>query len=98
MPTKRPMRKTRKTYSDEFKTHALARAEKDGVPTVAKALGLNENQLYDWRQKRQAKTEETEDQRLIREELMRLKKENSRLEEENSFLKKAAAYFAKQPK
>lgn len=98
MPAKKPPRSTRNQYNDEFKKQAVERAEKEGVAATAKALGLNENQIYAWRQKLLATKEETQEQRQLREEVMRLKKENARLDEENAFLKKAAAYFAKQPK
>ena len=42
----------RKRYSPAFKKQALDRAEKEGVTTVAKDLGMRESQLYAWRQKR----------------------------------------------
>jgi transposase len=76
----------------------LDRADKDGVATVAKDLGIRESQLYTWRQKRRLAGLTTEEDKLQQGEIVRLKREMARLEEENAFLKKAAAYFAKQPK
>ncbi len=88
----------RKRYSAEFKQQALLRAVKDGVPAVARDLGLATAQLYAWRARAQQHGQDEEAQRLLQSETARLKRELARLEEENAFLKKAAAYFAKQPK
>ena len=88
----------RKQYSPEFKKQALERAQKDGVAAAARDLGLNEGQLYAWRQKQRLEGLTTEEQKLQHAELARLKRDLARLEEENAFLKKAAAYFARPPK
>ena len=88
----------RKRFSAEFKQQALLRAVRDGIPAVARELGLEPAQLYGWRAKAQQQSEDAEAQRLQQSETARLKREVARLEEEVAFLKKAAAYFAKQPK
>ena len=88
----------RSRFSTEFKQQALLRAAKDGVPAVARELGLEPAQLYAWRSKAQQQSQNDEAQRLQQSELARLRRELARVEEENAFLKKAAAYFAKQPK
>lgn len=88
----------RQRFSGEFKQQALLRAVKDGVPAVAKDLGVQAAQLYAWRAKSQQHGQDAEAQRLMQSEAARLKREVARLEEEVAFLKKAAAYFAKQPK
>jgi transposase len=88
----------RKKYSPQFKDQALERADKDGVPQVAKDLGLAEALLYSWRAQRKRCGSSLENQKLQQGELARLKRENARLAEENAFLKKAAAYFAKESK
>ncbi len=88
----------RTRFSAEFKQQALLRAVKDGVPAVARDLGLQPAQLYAWRAKAQQQGEDAEAQRLAQSEAARLRREGTRLEEEVAFLKKAAAYFAKQPK
>lgn len=88
----------RKRFSPEFKQQALLRAVKDGVPAVARDLGLEPAQLYAWRTRVQQQGEDAEAQRVQQAETARLKREVARLEEEVAFLKKAAAYFAKQPK
>ena len=90
--------KSRTRFSAEFKQQALLRAVKDGVPAVARDLGLQPAQLYAWRAKAQQQGEDAQAQRLAQSEAARLRREVTRLEEEVAFLKKAAAYFAKQPK
>ena len=87
----------RKRFSPEFKQQALLRAVKDGIPAVARDLGLEAAQLYAWRAKAQQQGEDAEARRLEQSEAARLKREVARLEEEVAFLKEAAAYFAKVP-
>ena len=49
MNNTKPEQKTvRKKYSPRFKDLALERSEKEGVPQVAKDLGLAESLLYSW--------------------------------------------------
>jgi len=99
MTTKKVQTKReRKPFSAQFKEQALLRAVKDGVPAVARDLGLEAAQLYAWRAKAQQHGQNAEAQRLMQSEHARLKRDVARLEEEIAFLKKAAAYFAKQPK
>jgi transposase len=88
----------RKKYTAEFKQKAVERSEKDGVPTVARDLGLAESQLYSWRSKLKETGQSFEFQKLQQAETARFKREIDLLRQENEFLKKAAAYFAKQPK
>ena len=97
MKAKQDKKQPRNQYSSEFKKQALDRADKDGVATVAKDLGIRENRLYTWRQKRRLAGLTTEEETLQQGEITRLKREMARLEEDNASLKKAAAYFAKQP-
>jgi len=88
----------RNRYTPQFKEQALERAKRDGVPQVAKDLGIAQSMLYGWQAKNRQTGQSFEDQKLQQAELARLKRENARLEEEVAFLKKAAAYFAKQPR
>ena len=88
----------RQGFSPEFKQQALLRVATEGVPAVARDLGLPTAQLYAWRAKAQQQGQDAEAQRLAQSEQARLRREVARLEEEVAFLKKAAAYFAKQPK
>jgi len=96
MNTNQNEKKRRNKYSAEFKQQAVKRAEKDGVRSTARDLGLAESQIYSWRQRQRLDAMTSEDQKLQHAELARLKRELARVEEENQFLKKATAYFAKQ--
>ena len=91
-------KKQRQKYSPQFKDQALERVSKDGVPQVAKDLGLSEAMLYSWRAKQKQGGSSLENQKIQQAEFARLKREVARLAEENEFLKKAAAYFAKDTK
>ena len=96
--TKLEQKTVRKKYSPQFKDLALERAEKEGIPQVAKDLGLAESLLYSWKAQKKKGGDSIENQKLQQAEVSRLKREVSRLAEENAFLKKAAAYFAKESK
>ena len=88
----------RNKYTAQFKEKVLESADRDGIPTGTKDLGLAESMLYSWRAKRRQAGQPSEEQKLQQAEMARLKRETARLEEEVTFLKKAAAYFAKLPK
>ena len=88
----------RKKYSPQFKDQAVERAEKEGVPQVAKDLGITKSMLYLWKAKRRDSGQSQETLKQEQVELARLKRENARLLEENLFLKKTAQYFAKESK
>src|SRR5215469_7551273 len=94
--------KERRQYTKEFKTEAVAWADKKEKPIsqVAKDLGLNENVLRRWI----AQTREAAGTNIgvfpghgrpRDAELVRLRKENKALKEANEILKKAAVIFAK---
>lgn len=86
----------RRRYSPEFKDRALLQAESEGIPRVAKDLGLSESVLYAWRAKQRSTGRPHEIQKQQQAEMTRLKRELARLKQENAFLKKAATYFAKE--
>lgn len=86
----------RHKYTAQFKEQALERIKQDGVPKVAKDLGIAQAMLYSWQTKSRQTGQPFEEQKLQQAEMARLKRENTRLEEEVAFLKKATAYFAKQ--
>jgi transposase len=90
--------KNRQKYSPQFKDQAVERAEKDGVPQVAKDLDIPESMLYYWRSQKNKGGDTIENQKLQQAEMARLKREVNRLEEENAFLKKVAQYFTKEQK
>jgi transposase len=88
----------RQKYSPQFKDQAVERAAKDGVPRVAKDLGIKESMLYYWRAQKARAGTPIENQKLQQAEMARLKREVERLEQENAFLKKVATYFTKESK
>ncbi len=90
--------KARQKYSPQFKDQAVERAAKDGIPQVAKDLGIPESMLYYWRSQKNKGGDTIENQKLQQAEMARLKREVNRLEEENAFLKKVATYFTKESK
>lgn len=48
-PIKPEQKTVRKKYSAQFKDLTLERVDKEGVPQVAKNLGLAESLLYSWK-------------------------------------------------
>jgi len=87
-------RRTRRSFTAEFKAEAVALAKSGdkSVGQVARDLDLTETALREWIRKAdgervRAKSELAEDER---QELLRLRKENQRLQMERDFLKKAA--------
>lgn len=81
----------RTKYSAQFKEQAVERAKKEGIPKIAKDLGIHQAMLYTWRRQLEKTGVPFEDQKIQDAELARLKREVSRLSEENAFLKKATA-------
>ena len=75
--TKQTVKKkaTRRQHAPEFRTEALALAEKIGVSKAAKELGLHESQLYGWRTKARAVQNRGEVERQQAVEIARLKRQ-----------------------
>ena len=93
-------KRTYKQYSTEFKEEAVSLVNDQGysVPEAAKALGVNPNMLYRWKEKFEAKQIGNQLSESERDELIRLRKENRKLLMEKEILKKASAFFAKEMK
>jgi transposase len=90
-------------YTEEFRREAVSLADQPGKTAreVADSLGINVNQIYNWRtqfnklSKKQFQSLEGVDySKEELSEIRRLKHENAVLKEERDFLKKAVAYFA----
>ena len=99
-------RKTRTTFSPEFKREAvrlLEQGDKDSAQ-LARELGVRRNQLYKWKAEIDAYGEEAfpgqgnRPKAKAEDENAALKAEVKRLREENEILKKAAIFFAKESK
>ena len=93
------MKKTRKTYSLEFKLRAVSLSEERGsVLHVAQDLGIGKESLQQWKklyregkliQQKQSSSDVT------RDELVRLRKELEEVKLERDILKKAVSIFSK---
>ena len=94
-------KRTRRTFSEEFKRDAVNLIVKEGYSfrAAAEAVNVNENSLRNWHRKYAPEPEPcgpeaTEEE--LRAELKRLRKKLKRAELEREILKKATAYFAKE--
>ena len=99
-------RKT-KAYSESYRKEAVRLADLPDrtAADVARELGINVNQIYNWRtqfnklSKGQFTVADGTNYSIAeKEEIRKLKKEVANLKEERDFLKKATAYFAKSDK
>jgi len=88
-------KRSRRRYSAEFKSEALALAQKVGVAEAAAQLKLQTSQLYAWRTKARATARLGEAEQALAAENARLKRQLAEKEQEVAILKKASAYFAK---
>ena len=89
----------RTKYAPEFKDEAVKQVVVRGhsVVDVAKRLGIPEGVLYAWVGKfKKADEPASNDLKVLKAEMAKLKAELRRTTEERDILKKAAAYFAKQ--
>lgn len=91
----RQNKQTRRQYSAEYKSDALALAVRVGMPAAARQLGVHESQLYGWRGKAQREQGQGEAERQLAAENAHLKRQLAEQAEELAILKKTAAYFAK---
>ena len=93
-------RRTRRSFTEDYKTGAVRLVLDEGktVAAVARDLGLTESSLRNWVE--HARADRTKGRTGLtsaeREELVRLRKELRIVQEEREILKKAAAFFAKQ--
>ncbi len=94
------LRRSRRRFSEEFKTGAVRLVVDEGktVGGVARDLDLTESALRIWvaRARADRTTGRTGVTTEEREELRRLRKENRVLRIEREILKNAAAFFAKE--
>ncbi len=93
--------KTRRSYTEAFKTEAVRLVRESGHPVVqvARDLGIADHLLYRWRAEQQRVEGDGHTRQSMRAEqveLARLRRENAVLKQERDFLKRAAAFFAKE--
>ncbi len=89
-----------KSYTRQFKEETVALVTEQGYSVIeaASAVGVQPNQIYNWKK---LIADETSGIRLTgeeREELLRLRKEVKKLKIEKETLKKTSTYFAKEVK
>ena len=87
------VKRTRKTYDEDFKRQVLEVWRSGAYATVsecAKSYDINENTLNNWRNRDNIDPAEVE----TNSEMQRLKKELAKAKMELEILKKAAIYFA----
>jgi transposase-like protein len=95
-------KRTRQTFSPEFKREAVKRLQQGDIKgaQLARELGIARNKLYLWKGELEThgdaafpgqggRTRKTDDSAALRAEVKRLR-------EENEILKKAAIFFAKE--
>ncbi len=92
-------RRTRRSFTAEFKADAVAMVIEDGrsIRSVAEGLGVGESSLGNW--VRQARIDAGEREGVTtseREELVELRKQNARLRMERDLLKRATAFWVKE--
>ena len=79
---------TRRQHTPEFRTQALALAEKIGVAAAARDLDLHDSQIYDWRSKAQVEMLKSDLEKQQAEEIAQLKRQLKDKDEEVEILKK----------
>ena len=89
-----------KTYSKEFEEEAVSLVNDQGysVSEAAKAVGVNPNQIYNWKNQQEGQVKSTLLNDNERTELLKLRAENKRLKIKKDILKKASAFFAREMK
>jgi len=96
-------RRSRRRYSDEYKSEAVRLANDSGKPVrqVARDLGVNANVLHRWMREERDAAAAGKTRGAVKaeqEEIVRLRRELSRVTQERDFLRRAAAFFAKEHK
>ncbi len=79
---------TRRQHTPEFRTQALALAEKIGVAAAARDLDLHDSQIYDWRSKAQTELLKSDLEKQQAAEIDQLKRQLKDKDEEVEILKK----------
>ncbi len=87
MTTETKSSKIRPRHSQQYKTESLTLAEKVGVPTTAKQLGLYERQVYSLRSKVRLSQERRSVEERFLEENARLKRQVAEQAEELGIVK-----------
>ena len=89
-------RKTRRRFSDEFKSEAvkLVKQSNRSMADLAMELGINAKSISEWVKRADESGQAIEEDERV--ELRRLRKEVHELRMEREILKKATAFFARE--
>ena len=89
----------RRSYTEEFKREAVRLMETSGKPVtqLARDLGVNDNNLYRWRELYGSQTQTSSSGSIVEmeTELKRLRRENEVLRQERDILKKAMSIVSR---
>jgi transposase len=101
METGKRQKRSRRSFTDEFKAGAVRLVVDEGktIPQVARDLDLTESSVRNWVERARADRGKGKPGVLTtaeKEELATLRKEVRQLKLERDILKKAAAFFAKE--
>jgi len=88
---KKQSTKTRRKHPPEFKSEALALADRVGVSEAARQLKLQSSQLYSWRTQVQSEKQKDVASQALATENARLKRQLAEKKQELEIIKKAAA-------
>ena len=99
--TKGKSRRTRRTFTDDFKRDAVNLVVVEGYSfqRAADAVGVNSRSIREWHEKFAPPAEASNDESTVEQllaETKRLRKALQQAELERDILKKATAYFAKE--
>ena len=95
------MKRTRRTYSRDYKLAAVKKVIEQGLSyaEVARDLGIGDTLIHNWRKAFKADgtiQAEVTQSPSVEAELKRLREENRQLKMERDILKKATAFFVKE--
>jgi transposase-like protein len=95
------MKRTRRTFSREYKLAAVKKVMSQGLSyrEVARDLGIQDTLIHNWRKAFEADGTlqvEVAKSPSMEAEMKRLREENRQLKMERDILKKATAYFVKE--
>ena len=96
MEEKEPRRRSRRSFTPEFKRDAVALVLDEGntIADIARSLGIGETNLGNW--VRQARVDRGEREGLTTSEKAELRREVTRLRMERDLLKRATAFWVKE--
>lgn len=91
-------KRSKRKYTDEFRSEAVELGKKVGPSQAAKDLGINESQIRLWRKKFENSGTVSGPKKSyieLEKEIRQLTKENGYLKEINEVLKKSTAIFSR---